>query len=327
MQEPVAVVSLPAVLRNARVLRRIAGVPLIAVVKDDAYGHGAQEVACALEDLVLMFAVATVDEGAKLKIAGTSKDVLVLTPPSEREEAVRAAAYDLILTAASFPSLGLCAGCRAHFALNTGMNRYGFHPQEVLRACKAAKRQMVRVEGVFSHFYDAADAVSRTAQIRTFGTLSALVRRFYPDALRHLSATGGILAGDGAFDAVRPGIGLYGYAPPSFSCSLTPAMKVYADVLACNAAFGGGAGYARAVEGCRSYHTLGVGYGDGFFRSGGLGSVGALCMDACVRKGEATLRSRVCVMDNAERYAAQNNTTAYEVLTAIGKGVNRRYER
>lgn len=326
MQDPTAVISLPALLQNFRTLSALAGVPLIAVVKDDAYGHGAERVAHALEREVLMFAVATVDEGARLRVAGIGKDVLVLTPPSCPEEALRAEAYGLIGTAGSFRSLGLCRG-RVHLAVNTGMNRYGFHPREIRAACRLAKRRALAVGGVFSHLYDAANFEVRTAQIATFSACADMVRRFFPEALRHLSATGGILAGDAPFDAVRPGIGLYGYAPAGFSCLLTPVMKVYADVLSSGARYGGGAGYAHAPEGSDAFHTLGVGYGDGFFRKRGLGSVGELCMDACVRPGRAEVGTRVCVMDDAAAYAAQYGTTAYEVLVRVGRGVRRVYER
>ena len=326
MQGPTAVISLPALLQNAHALKDLAGVPLIAVVKDDAYGHGAEQVAHALERDVLMFAVATVEEGARLKIAGIGRDVLVLTPPSCQEDGMRAAAYGLIMTAASFVTLGLCRG-RVHLAVNTGMNRYGFHPLETARACRAAQQRGLQVEGVFSHFYDAADREARRAQIAAFSDCARIVRRNFPDALRHLSATGGILAGDARFDAVRPGIGLYGYAPDGFSCNLRPAMKVYADVLASGAVFGGGAGYAHAPHGCKVFHTLGVGYGDGFFRSGGLGAVDTLCMDACVRQGRHSFGERVCVLENAREYASAYGTTAYEVLVSVGRGAWRVYER
>lgn len=326
MQDPTAVIFLPALLHNCRTLSSLAGVPLIAVVKDDGYGHGAEHVAHALEREVSMFAVATADEGARLRVAGVLRDILVLTPPSCPEDALRAEAYGLVEAAGSFRTLGLCRG-RVHLAVNTGMNRYGFHPRELRAACRLAQRRKLSVEGVFSHLYDAADIGVRTAQIATFSACAEEVRRFFPEAIRHLSATGGILAGDAPFDAVRPGIGLYGYAPAGFSCPLTPVMKVYADVLSSGAPFGGGAGYAHAPAGSGAFHTLGVGYGDGFFRKRGLGSVGALCMDACVRQGAAKVGARVCVMEDAAAYAAQYDTTAYEVLVRIGRGVRRVYER
>lgn len=300
---------------------------MIAVVKDDAYGHGAEAVAQALSDDALLFAVSSVEEGTRLRAAGIGKDILVLTPLLSDEDALRTGYYDLIAAAASAESLALAAGLRAHLVLNTGMNRYGFSPQTIEWACHRARALGVRVEGVFSHFYDAADAEARREQTRAFSEGCAVVRRFFPEALRHLCATGGILAGGEMFDAVRPGLGLYGYAPPPFenSLGLLPAMQVWACVGQETRPYGGGAGYAAAPRAFSALHTLCAGYGDGFFRAGGLDAVGKLCMDACVREGRLPFGKKVCVLDDAAGYAAQHGTTAYEVLTAL-RNLERQYD-
>ena len=121
---------------NVRTILRSlpAGTKLIPVVKDDAYGHGALKTAHALSDMVCAFAVSTVDEGAQLVHGGGQKDILVLTPPLTAEEAKRAKALGLILTLSSVPALRLATragrGVRARLAVNTGMNRYGFPPDE-----------------------------------------------------------------------------------------------------------------------------------------------------------------------------------------------------
>lgn len=322
MQSPVAVVSLSAIVRNARLLKRRAGGALIAVVKNDGYGHGAAAVAHALSGEAAMFAVATVDEGAALRCAGILSDILVLTPPSCMEEGLRAEAYGLILAAGSMRSLAFCRG-RVHLAVNTGMNRYGFVPQETGRACAEARSRGLRVEGVFSHYYAAADACARGAQNAVFEGCAARVRQHFPRAVRHIAATGGIAAGGALYDAVRPGLGLYGYGAEG----VLPAMKVYAEVLHGTERVGGGAGYARAPRGAARLYTLGVGYGDGFFRGEGLCGTGPLCMDACVRQGDAAVGERVCVLENAAAYAEKCGTTAYEALVSIGKGMRKVYER
>ena len=227
MQKPLAVISLRNIRSNARALARAARRPLIAVVKDDAYGHGAERVALEIADMVCMFAVATVDEGARLKSAGVGRDVLVLTPLTRDMDALRAGHYGLIVTAASFPSLAFCTGLRTHIAVNTGMNRYGFSPREVGEAVRLAGERGVRVEGVFSHLYEPSDKAARSAQERAFVSCAQTVQGVFPDAMRHLCATGGILAGGARCDAVRPGLGLYGYAPPPFANTfgLRPAMR------------------------------------------------------------------------------------------------------
>lgn len=71
-------------------------------------------------------------------------------------------------------------------------------------------------------------------------------------------------------------------------------------------------------------HTLRVGYGDGFFRVGGLG-IGNLCMDACIMEGEAKVGTKKLILSDAEKYASEHGTTAYEVLVNVGKKAERKY--
>ena len=146
------------------------------------------------------------------------------------------------------------------------------------------------------------------------------MRSVFPGAVRHLAATGGIFAGrEYCFDAVRPGIGLYGYAPAGFegALPLSPAARIYAPVSHTCARVGDGAGYCRAGKEQR-FHTLRLGYGDGFFRTGGL-------MDACVRGGEARVGAQKLVLCNVTRYARVHGTTEYEALLRVLQGAEKRY--
>lgn len=331
MQKTLAVVRTGAIVANARALQSAAKRPLIAVVKDDAYGHGAATVAHALCGIASAFAVSTADEGAALRIAGVPGEILVLTPPLDEEDAVRAAAYGLTVTLASRESLQLAAraggGTAAHLAVNTGMNRYGFAPDAVGAACRAAQRAGICVRGVYSHYFMPAVPACRAAQRAAFARAVRCVRTYFPQAIAHLSATGGLLCGCDGFDAVRAGIALYGYVPQGVphTLALRRAMRVYARVAQSGTAFGRGAGYGCAPRGVRAFHTLRLGYGDGFFRAGGLGAVGNLCMDACVRPGGRPFGAYVCVMQDAEAYARAHGTTAYEVLVHVGRAAQRRY--
>lgn len=333
MQSTLAVVSLGTIQKNARAVIRAARRPLIAVIKDDAYGHGAYPVACALADMVSLFAVSTVDEGAELVHAGAAGDALVLTPPLTRDEAFRARALGLIVTISSAPVLRLVLragrGVRAHIAVNTGMNRYGFAPDEAGEVCRIAKARGVLVEGAFSHLYAPQDEAARIAQERAFERACLRVKAYFPDALCHLAATGGVAYGGKTFDAVRAGLALYGYAPENAPVPLRvrPAMKVYAYAAQSGTPYGGGVGYAAAEKQYAALHTLRVGYGDGFFRAGGLGAEGKLCMDACVREGEMPFGRRVCVLSDAEAYARSHGTTAYETLVNAGRRALKKYVR
>lgn len=329
MQETVAVISLKQIRANAEAVLRAAQRPLIAVVKDDAYGHGAERVSLALEDKAAAFAVASVIEGAALKTAGVTKDVLVLTPCLDEEEAERAAAYGLIVPVTSLASLNRLkrAGAlqRAHLAVNTGMNRYGVSVKQIGRICRAALEADIAVEGVYSHFYAPQDSVARTEQRHLFKEACEEVKTYFPDVLCHISATGGMLAGEES-DAVRAGIALYGYLPQGFEGKLAvrPAMKLYAAVAHTAKQIGGGAGYQR-IDLDGPLYTLRLGYGDGVFRAGFDGAVGNLCMDACVCSGDARFGRVKRVIKDVSAYARTHGTTEYEALVDLGKGAVKLY--
>ncbi len=327
MQNLVAVVSLKAVQRNAERISRAAGCPLIAVVKDDAYGHGAEQIALALQRWAGAFAVSTVDEGAYLRIAGVEGEILVLTPPLDGEDAARIAGYGLTASISSLSALNLLKTAsgggkiKAHIAVNTGMNRYGVRPERAGFAAREAERAGVAVTGVYSHFYLPQDEACRARQRELFRRAAEDVRKVFPTAVRHIAATGGILCGEDEFDAVRAGIALYGYLPEGCKNALEvePAMKIYARVAQAFTFTEGGAGYAKAAKRYRKMHTLRLGYGDGFFREGAPFAVGKLCMDAAVSEGEARFGKWKCVLRDAAAYAALHGTTAYEALVNVAR--------
>ncbi len=325
MQSLLAVIDLNAIRNNAARIMRIAQRPLIAVVKDDAYGHGAAEVAHALSGMVCGFAVSSVEEGASLRTAGIEQNILVLTPPLSREEALRVKAYRLTASVGSLRTLRLLEkGTDAHIAVNSGMNRYGIAPDRAGVLADAAKREGIPVTGVYSHFYAPADENARGDQLRRFLAATLKVRERFPAAVRHIAATGGILSGV-ALDAVRAGIALYGYCPDGYSLTgLRPAMKIYAAVADAHRPVGRGAGYNVNPERGTGLYTLRLGYGDGFFRSFGP-CIGTLGMDACVAKGTARPGTRKLVLSDAAAYADEHGTTAYEVLVNVSKKAEKVY--
>ena len=329
MQETVAVISLSRIQKNADEILRAGKKPLVAVVKDDAYGHGAERVALALEDRAAAFAVASVIEGAALVNAGVTRDILVLTPCLSEEEVVRAAYYGLIVPVTSFSALNLIkrAGVpvRAHLAVNTGMNRYGVSPYSVKRICREARIAEVEIEGVYSHLFAPEMSGERRLQQRRFHRACAEVKEFFPEVLCHLSATGGMLAG-AETDAVRSGIALYGYLPQGFEGKLAvrPAMKLYAAVAHTTRQIGHGAGYNRGYID-EPLYTLRIGYGDGLWREGFEGAVGKLCMDASILRGTARFGQMKRVIKDVTAYARAHGTTEYEVLVNLGKNAVKVY--
>ncbi|MDE6273813.1 MAG: alanine racemase [Clostridiales bacterium] len=333
MQSTLAVVALGTIRKNAQIIKEYAeGTPLIAVVKDDAYGHGAAYVARALVGIASAFAVSTVNEGVELRLAGIGEEILVFTPPLDKDEVCRAAAYDLTVSITSPAALNLVLKSgervRAHIALDTGMNRYGFRRGALDRAVKLCKRGGLEITGVYSHLYSPEDAHETKIQRLRFQDGAAVVREAYPEAVRHLAATGGVLAGkENYFDAVRVGIGLYGYLPHGFvnDIGIKPAMRLYATVAHNGKFSGGGVGYAKADKTYGNLHTLRMGYGDGCFRSELKGAVGKLCMDAHLCEGKGVFGRRKLVIGDASEYAARLNTTEYEALLRMGRSAEKRY--
>lgn len=322
------VVDLGAIVGNYLTIGKLARLPVYAVVKSDAYGHGAIHVARALSCVCDKFAVASVEEGAALRVSGVCGEILVLTPFLRADELLSATEYGLTVTVGSEFQLRQMAHerlfPRVHFAINTGMNRFGFRPDRVRRACVFAAENSIAVEGVFSHYYSPEKREILFRQWEIFQEAKGIVKSFFPNALSHIAATGGILAdGFEETEGVRAGIGLYGYAPNGFSADgLKPAMKAYATVLGSCSAVGSGRGYAERKNANYATHVLSCGYADGFFRR----SFGEkFCMNAATFPGRERAGKEVCLVDDFAEYAREENTIVYEVLCRMS-GLEKRYE-
>lgn len=323
MQRTLAKIDVGAIAHNAALLRaRSGGRPLFAVVKADAYGHGAIPVARRLSGVADMFCVAIVDEGVELRAAGISLPILVFTPPQDREDALRMSAYDLTATVADVRSARLARGLNVHIKINTGMNRLGCPPNGLdgllgeLEGCA--------VTGVYSHMYAPLSDADTAFQLEAFKAAAGKVKAKFSGAVAHFAATAGILCRpDCLFDAVRPGLGLYGYAPEGLSCEgLRPALRVYARRLQTfEPPFGGGAGYARAQRQYARLSSYRAGYAEGFARGCPLGT-GCLCMDSFISE---SAEDELCIFDNAAEYAARAGTVCYEVLCAVTRRSERVY--
>ncbi len=324
MQKTLSVIDLSAIRHNAKLVRGlIGGRYFFAVVKADAYGHGAVEVARAIEDIVDGFCVAIAEEGAELRVAGIDKPVLVLAPPLDSDDAEEMKFYNLSATVSDLKSAKLAKGLKCHIAVNTGMNRYGCPPDGLDKLLSVLDKNAV--EGVYSHMYAAEIPSVSTAQLNLFKSAAARVKAFAPQAVAHFAASGGILRGDGYLcEGVRCGLMLYGYAPAHFSCQgLKPALKVYARLAQATKPVGGGVGYNIADRAYKRLYTYRLGYADGFARGVPLGEK-TLCMDAFVsERGEEFLP----VFTDADGYAAACGTISYEVLCSVTKRSQRVYER
>ena len=343
MRKIIAKIDLKNIQDNAAAFVRVTEKPVCAVVKANAYGHGAEEVVNALSGVVQSFAVSLLDEAKAIRVAACGKDILILTPPLDGAELTEAALNGFVITVGDMPTARMAVSVantlrlpvRVHLKVNTGMNRYGMNAQTLGKACKLlAQNPLVVVEGVYSHLYAQTLATARE-QRSAFLKLLAVCRRYYPKVQAHLSATYGVTLGkDFYFDGVRVGIGLYGYLPDGArdmqadilrALPLKKAMSVYASVMNSRKYCFGGAGYGtpkkQAFQDGR-LSVLRIGYADGVLRSANNGLDGYeknannLCMDACMREGKLLRGREIPVMTDAAKTAEATGTISYEVLCA-----------
>ncbi|MFB3818764.1 MAG: alanine racemase [Candidatus Methylomirabilales bacterium] len=227
MRETRAEIDLPALAANVETAKRLAGTAAVmAVVKADAYGHGAVPVArTALGAGATWLGVAIPEEGAALRQAGITAPILVLGPLAPAEAALPLA-HDLDQCVSDLGQIeALRAAARAagrtahvHLKVDTGMGRVGFQPGEVARAAAVLRAAAgVRVRGLMTHFAEAEaeDPAHTRAQLACFDAAWQACRAAgLPVGLRHAANSAGLLlVPEARLDLVRPGILLYGYHP------------------------------------------------------------------------------------------------------------------
>ncbi|KJX75715.1 alanine racemase [Mycobacterium lepromatosis] len=310
-----AVVDLGAIDYNVRVLREHAGrAQLMVVLKADAYGHGATQVAlAALAAGAAELGVATVDEALALRADGISAPVLAwLHPPGI--DFGPALLADVQIAVSSVRQLNELldavrrTGCTATVTVkaDTGLNRNGVvtdqYPAMLTALQRAVVENAVRLRGLMSHlvYADQPDNPSNDVQGKRFAALLAQARaqglRFEVAHLSNSSAT--MCRPDLAYDLVRPGIAVYGLSPvPSRGdMGLIPAMTVKCAVaLVKSIRAGEGVSYGNdwIAQHDTNLALLPVGYADGVFRSLGgrldvlingkrRPGVGRICMDQFV---------------------------------------------
>jgi alanine racemase len=207
--------DLDALDHNMEVVQYLsANRKIIAVVKADAYGHGAVPISRRIEKHVHAFAVAQPSEGIQLRKSGIQVPIIVLCTP-EREFAHLYKSWNLDATVGNFDVLAtLPASTRVHIKFDTGMRRLGFLPHEAASVLKAVQaRPDLNFVGLMSHFANAdiPGHPSIKSQIDAFLSVSEL---FPSTWTRHLSNSAATLSHTYLpCDAIRVGLLLYGYTP------------------------------------------------------------------------------------------------------------------
>ncbi|HVT38338.1 MAG TPA: alanine racemase [Gemmatimonadaceae bacterium] len=344
-------IDLGALVRNGAALARHARVPILPMVKADAYGLGVGPVTAALETLdPFGFGVATVVEGCELRSRGVKRPVIVFTPilPEEFPDVRGARLTPTLSNAGAISAWTESGGGPWHLAIDTGMNRAGARWDAVASLAAVIRRSPP--EGAYTHFHSAElDDGSMEMQERRFrDALAALPMR---PAVVHTDNSAAITRrSPSLWNAVRPGVFLYGVGSgpgaavtPEAVVSLSARVVELRDVLP-----GESVSYDASWTAARHTRvaTLPIGYADGYRRSlGNRGNalvngvrarvVGTVTMDmtmidvtgvACRVGDTATLIGT----DGPETISVDEVGTAcglspYEILTGLRQRAGRRY--
>jgi alanine racemase len=259
-------VDLDALVKNATLLARRAQVPLLPMVKADAYGLGVLPVVRALETLDPWgYGVATVKEGAALRAAKIERPIVVFTPllSDEFEDARRAALRPALGTREAIAAWAP-TGAPWHLAIDTGMNRAGV-PWDAVAALDGVLRERPP-EGAFTHFHSAE--LSDGSIERQLGRfVEAIGRLPVRPRLLHAENSPALerLTGPSAWDLVRPGVFLYGVGATAEPVATMRARIVDIRTIAAGESVSYDATYRAATP--RRIATLALGYGDGYRRA------------------------------------------------------------
>ena len=338
-----AVIDLDTLRENYEKLRRHIGpdVKFLGVVKADAYGHGAIQVARVLEKSGADYlAVSSIDEAMELRLGGISMPILILghTP----REQVKKLIENNITQAVTCKAKALeysdeavrCGGTlKIHIKVDTGMSRLGYlvsgphFESGVEGICEACRLPGLDAEGIFTHFAvsdEPENEESRAYTKEQFALFTAVIEKVEEKLgrkfrLRHCANTGAVAYWpEMLLDMVRPGLLLYGYGDGAKKLGLRPVMRLMTSVSTIKVYEPGTTvSYGRLFKTERTTR-MGVvpyGYADGFFRClsdrcslmtayGPAPQRGRICMDMCMI--DLTDLPRVDVGDEVEIFGPEN---------------------
>ncbi len=341
-------VDLAAVRENYRHLARRAAVPLLPMVKSDAYGLGAVQVATTLEaEAPVAFGVASVAEGCELRGAGIHRAIVVFTPALPHDfAAARTADLTLCLSNAAHLALWSELGGSWQLPIDTGMSRAGVDWRDTA-GLRAALDAGGTPTGVFTHFHSAdSDPHSMSVQeMRFAGVVGALPTR--PQTVHAENSAALLQRGASRYDCARPGVALYGVSVGPAQWTPSAALALSAPVIEVRQVEAGDTvsyGATWRAPGPRRIATVALGYADGYPR-GASSRASALLHDRRVPVvGLVTMDMTMCdvtgvpcevgdcvtlIGGDAEcsvsAIAAQAQRSPYEILTGLHARARRVY--
>ncbi len=348
-------INLGAIRRNAEAIKAYSGKQLIAVVKADAYGHGMLRVTETLHPIADMFAVATVEEGVTLRQGGIHKPILILFS-SLPEEAAQIVEHGLTPTVADWEFASQLNAITTkpvniHVNINTGMNRSGVRWTEAVSFLNRLKTlERLEIEGAFTHLATADEADKSFVSVQLERFLSLFTGKNIK-ILHAANSAASLAVSASQFDAVRPGLSLYGVYPASEKpIVLEPALTWKTRIGWMGViSEGEGVSYGLTYKASRQTRVamVQIGYGDGYRRAlSGVGQVlisgvrcpiiGRVCMDVSVvdlrDAANVSVGDEVVLIGKqaeeeitVDEIADRAGTISYEILTQIGPRVKRTF--
>ncbi len=359
-------INLKAILYNLSQIKSLVkpkNAKILAVIKDNAYGHGASEVAKAIEnENVGMFGVATVEEAIQLRQAGIRKPILIFCCilPEQIESVIE---YDITQTVCD---IGICnalsqsarrigKNARVHVKVDTGLGRIGVRYENAVELVKQiSQTPNIIIEGIYTHFASAdIDENYTRLQIDRFNSvLFHLKKNGIHIPIKHSANSSAIINYPSSYyDMVRPGIALYGYSPfVTDKIHLMPALSFKTQIVHIKELPSGSSiSYGRTyiTERTTKIATLSVGYGQGYnrklsnqaeviIRGKRAKIIGTICMDQCLcdvtHIPGASVGDEVVLIGKqgdqvitADELAEKIGTISYEVLCGINPNIKRIY--
>ncbi|VAX22912.1 Alanine racemase [hydrothermal vent metagenome] len=355
-----AEINLGDINANLDLISRTAKVPMLPVIKANAYGHGAVELykEISRHSNVAGLSVGTVGEALELRRAGYKKRLVILDGflPNQVPDIINSRSEVVVSSIENIRLLARLAGREpvpVHIKINTGMTRLGADPDGAVEFYKKTARvKKIGIAGVMTHLADSGTKAN--AQISLFNeTLSAIRSCGFTLPQRHAANTSAIFLNPKAsYDMVRPGIGIYGVQNfAGKNVALKPALSLRARIMMVREVAKGATvsyGMTWTAQQKRVVAVVCAGYADGYSRSLSnkahaiikgikIRQIGTICMDNSLFDvtGTGAKAGDVVTLIGSDKsknipvtkIAKLAGTISYEILCGIGRRVTRVYTR
>lgn len=350
-RKSVAEVNLHHFKNNIVAIHSICRKPLMAVIKANAYGHGAVRLAKELEKMecVCMLGLATVEEAIELRNHHIKKEILILGP-THPKEVFQASKHNVTLCVYSLQqikelmSLSFLDVLKVHIKLDTGMNRIGFKTREEFEQAYhlLSSHPFIQIKGVFTHFGASEEEnETYTLQINKFKNM---IEGYSFDYIHCDNSAGTMYHHDDFTNMDRLGIGMYGIDPKGNQLeNLKPVMTLKTQVLQVKKISKGekvGYNFTYTASNDEYVATLPIGYADGLIRKNQgryvmihhklYPIIGRICMDQMMVRVDESVK----VYDEVEIFgehisintmAKELDTIPYEIMCLLSQRIERVY--